>query len=70
MVAKINRGASLYGAVIYNQQKVDDSTARIISGNRMIADVTGNPEQVMRNTLRELPARQQEYGKAHTAYIP
>lgn len=51
MVAKINRGASLYGAVIYNQQKVDDSTARIISGNRMIADVTGNPEQVMRNTL-------------------
>ena len=39
MVAKINRGASLYGAVIYNQQKVDDS------------DVTGNPEQVMRNTL-------------------
>ena len=44
MVAKINRGASLYGAVIYNQQKVDDSTARIISGNRMIADVTGNPE--------------------------
>ena len=40
MVAKINRGASLYGAVIYNQQKVDDSTARIISGNRMIADVT------------------------------
>ena len=27
MVAKINRGASLYGAVIYNQQKVDDSTA-------------------------------------------
>ena len=26
MVAKINRGASLYGAVIYNQQKVDDST--------------------------------------------
>ena len=51
MVAKINRGASLYGAVIYNQQKVNESTARIISGNRMIADVTGNPEQVMRNTL-------------------
>lgn len=51
MVAKINRGASLYGAVIYNQQKVDAATARIISGNRMIADVTGNPEQIMRNTL-------------------
>ena len=51
MVAKINRGTSLYGAVIYNQQKVNESTARIISGNRMIADVTGNPEHVMRNTL-------------------
>ena len=51
MVAKINRGVSLYGAVIYNQQKVNESMARIISGNRMIADVTGNPEHVMRNTL-------------------
>ena len=30
MVAKINRGASLYGAVIYNQQKVNEDTARII----------------------------------------
>ena len=26
MVAKINRGVSLYGAVIYNQRKVDEST--------------------------------------------
>ena len=42
MVAKINRGVSLYGAVIYYQQKVNESMARIISGNRMIADVTGN----------------------------
>ena len=51
MVAKINRGVSLYGAIIYNQQKVDDNTACIIYGNRMIADVTGNPEQVMRQTM-------------------
>ena len=36
MVAKINRGVSLYGAIVYNQQKVDDATARIIYGNRMI----------------------------------
>ena len=28
MVAKINRGVSLYGAVIYNQRKVDEATAR------------------------------------------
>lgn len=51
MVAKINRGASLYGAIAYNQQKVNGATARIISGNRMITDMTGNPERVMQQTL-------------------
>ena len=51
MVAKINRGVSLYGAVIYNQRKVDESTARIITGNRMITDLTGNPHNVMQQTL-------------------
>ena len=51
MVAKINRGVSLYGAVAYNQQKVNDTTARIIAGNRMICDVNGNPDQVMRQTM-------------------
>lgn len=39
------------GPIVYNQQKVDDATARIIYGNRMITDVTGNPEQVMRQTM-------------------
>ena len=43
MVAKINRGVSLYGAIVYNQQKEDDATSRIIYENRMITDVTGNP---------------------------
>ena len=51
MVAKINRGVSLYGAVIYNQRKVDEATARIIAGNRMITDLTGNPHNVMQQTL-------------------
>lgn len=51
MVAKINRGASLYGAITYNQQKVNDTTARIIAGNRMITDVAGNPDRVMQQTL-------------------
>ncbi len=32
MVAKMNRGVSLYGAVVYNPHKVDDATARIICG--------------------------------------
>lgn len=51
MVAKINRGVSLYGAVIYNQRKVDEATARIIAGNHMMSDLTGNPRNVMQQTL-------------------
>lgn len=51
MVAKINRGTSLYGAIAYNQQKVGDSHARIISGNRMIADITDSPERLMQRTM-------------------
>ena len=51
MVAKSNRCVSLYGAVIYYQRKVDEATARIIAGNRMITDLTGNPLTVMQQTL-------------------
>ena len=51
MVAKTNRGTSLYGAIAYNQQKVGDSHARIISGNRMIADITDSPERLMQRTM-------------------
>jgi len=51
MVAKINRGVSLYGAIIYNQRKVDEGTARIIYGNRIIADMGAGSESTLRNTL-------------------
>lgn len=51
MVAKINRGASLYGAVIYNQQKVNEDTARIIAGNRMITDSLYDPDRSVRQTM-------------------
>lgn len=51
MVAKINRGVSLYGAITYNHDKVTEQTARIISGNRMITNMTENPDHVMRQTL-------------------
>ena len=51
MVAKINRGASLYGAIIYNQQKVDEATARIIAGNRMITDSIYDPDRIVRQTM-------------------
>jgi hypothetical protein len=36
MVAKINRGASTYGAIVYKMEKViDGDKARIITDNRM-----------------------------------
>lgn len=51
MVAKINRGVSLYGALAYNWQKVDENTARIISGNGMMTDAAGYPDRSMQNTI-------------------
>jgi len=51
MIAKISHGASLYGAIIYNQDKIHNGTARIISGNRMFLDNTGNPVAGMQPIL-------------------
>ena len=51
MVAKINRGVSLYGALAYNWQKVDDNAARIIAGNRMMTDGDGYPQNSMQDTM-------------------
>lgn len=51
MVAKINHSAQLYKVAAYNQQKVDAGTARIIGGNRIIADLTNIPELQMQRTL-------------------
>jgi len=36
MVAKINSGSSLYGALSYNQEKVNEKHAKVIFANRMI----------------------------------
>ena len=43
MVAKISHGASLYGALVYNHEKVFQGTAEILSGHRMISDRPGLP---------------------------
>lgn len=51
MVAKINRGVSLYGALAYNWQKVDGNTAKIIAGNRMMTDIAGYPQNSMQDTI-------------------
>ena len=51
MVAKINSGSSLYGAVMYNQEKVDNGTAKIIGGNKMITDLSDNTDSIFWQTL-------------------
>lgn len=72
MVAKINRGASLYGAVIYNQQKVNEDTARIIAGNRMITDSLYDPDRIVRQTMfafESYLAANLQHREAYPAYI-
>lgn len=51
MVAKISHGASLYGALSYNHNKVAAGTAEILSGNRMISDRLGLPSEDIRLAL-------------------
>ena len=51
MVAKISHGASLYGALNYNHEKVGKGTAEILSGNRMISDRLGLPSEDIRLAL-------------------
>jgi hypothetical protein len=51
MIAKIGRGESLFGALIYNYNKVGEGAARIISGNRMIGGVTNIPENAMQRMM-------------------
>ena len=51
MVAKISRGASLYGALAYNYNKVEKGVAEILSGNRIISDRLGQPSADIRLAL-------------------
>ena len=51
MIAKISHGISLYGAVIYNQEKVNEGTARIISANRVLTDMSGEQKNVLSKIL-------------------
>ena len=51
MVAKISHGTSLYGALVYNHEKVFQGTAEILSGHRMISDRPGLPSEDMRLAL-------------------
>ena len=42
MVAKISTGASLYGALAYNQNKVDEGHAKVLAANLILQPEDGN----------------------------
>jgi len=42
MVAKISSGSSIFGALAYNQTKLDEGQAKVILTNRMIEPRDGN----------------------------
>ena len=68
MVAKISHGASLYGALAYNHEKVFQGTAEILSGHRMISDRPGLPSEDMRLVLLQAgPAYRPQSGTGRQA---
>lgn len=42
MVAKISVGSSLFGALSYNQNKVDEQQGKVLLSNRMFESEDGN----------------------------
>ena len=42
MVAKINTGSSMFGALAYNQEKVDNGEAKVLFSNKMLLDEDGH----------------------------
>lgn len=52
MVAKITYGSSIYGAVSYNHNKVEEGTARVIHTHNMVSNSNGEPlsfSQILRS---------------------
>ena len=41
MVAKISTGSSMFGALAYNQEKVDNGEAKVLFSNKMLLDEDG-----------------------------
>ena len=42
MVAKINTGSSMFGALAYNQEKVDNGEAKVLFSNKMLLNEDGH----------------------------
>lgn len=51
MIAKINSGASIFGALSYNLDKVEELNASVLYTNNMIEDTTSGAAVSMRNAM-------------------
>jgi len=52
MIAKINSGTSIFGALDYNQEKVKEGQARVIFQQKMIENYSGDPNLDLHFALR------------------
>ena len=48
MIAKISIGKSLYGALAYNQKKVDQEKGKVLFTNKIIEKADGNFNNLVR----------------------
>lgn len=59
MVAKINTGSSMFGALAYNQEKVDKEEAKVLFSNKMLLSEDGRFSigECMRNFEMQMPVQ-------------
>ncbi|WP_195302183.1 MULTISPECIES: conjugal transfer protein MobB [Bacteroidaceae] len=59
MVAKISTGGSMFGALAYNQNKVDNEEAKVLFSNRMLLSEDGNfsISECMRSFEMQMPVQ-------------
>ena len=59
MVAKISTGGNMFGALAYNQNKVDSEEAKVLFSNRMLLGEDGNFSigECMRSFEMQMPVQ-------------
>ena len=70
MVAKINVGSSLYGALAYNGEKINEGQGRLLATNKIFDEGTGclDIRQAAEDFARYMP--EGAYIETSGAYLP
>jgi hypothetical protein len=70
MIAKIGRSANLYGALAYNQLKVENENGQILFANKMIETQAVNiPCCTISPIFCSLSVSQPQYRETYVAYF-